>query len=64
MFAHSATFTLLIFLKIQWFFLDRISLSYIILSLTKLQNYSLCESPINSFEVSKNEKTTATKIEK
>ena len=30
-------------------------------SLTKLQNYSLCESLINSFEVPKSEKTTTTK---
>ena len=30
-------------------------------NLAKLQNYSLCESPIYSFKVPKSEKTTATK---
>ena len=35
-----------------------VSFSY---NFTKLRNYSLCESPINSFEVRKSEKSTTTK---
>ena len=59
-------FTLIffIFLKSQRLFLNWSSY-YLELSLTILQNYSLCESLIHSFDIPKSEKTTTIKqIEK
>ena len=45
------TLAFLIFLKIQWLFLNCSSLTYIILSfLLILQNYSVCESVIYSLK--------------
>ena len=52
------TLVFFIFLKSRWFFLNCCSLNY---SLTKLQNYSLSESLIRSFEAPKSGKTTTTK---
>ena len=47
----------LIFPLSRWFFLNCSSLTYVMLSLTVLQNYSLCKSLFISFETRKSGKT-------